>query len=122
MIKKYLNQFWNWLKAQTEIDEHVEETVDEFTKRYKRVKQEIEDVKESTSEVIKQVNDVKKAAAGSKRKGRKPSTKKNTKSALRAMKKAELITTAKKEFKVTLDSKLTKSNLVNKVYELYHKK
>jgi len=122
MIKKYLNQFWNWLKAQTEIDEHVEETVDEFTKRYKRVKQEIEDVKESTSEVIKQVNDVKKAAAGSKRKGRKPSTKKNTKSALRAMKKAELFKIAKKEFKVELDSKLSKSTLVNKVYELYHKK
>ena len=122
MIKKYLNQFWNWLKAQTEIDEHVEETVDEFTKRYKRVKQEIEDVKESTSEVIKQVNDVKKAAAGSKRKGRKPSTKKNTKSALRAMKKAELFKIAKNEFKVELDSKLSKSTLVNKVYELYHKK
>ena len=122
MIKKYLNQFWNWLKAQTEIDEHVEETVDEFTKRYKRVKQEIEDVKESTSEVIKQVNDVKKAAAGSKRKGRKPSTKKNTKSALRAMKKAELFKIAKKEFKVELDAKLSKSTLVNKVYELYHKK
>lgn len=122
MIKKYLNQFWNWLKAQTEIDEHVEETVDEFTRRYKRVKQEIEDVKDSTSEVIKQVNDVKKAAAGSKRKGRKPSTKKNTKSALRAMKKAELFKIAKKEFKVELDSKLSKSTLVNKVYELYHKK
>jgi hypothetical protein len=38
------------------------------------------------------------------------------------MKKAELITTTKKEFKIDLDSKLTKSNLVNKVYELYHKK
>jgi len=122
MIKKYLNQFWNWLKAQTEIDEHVEETVYEFTKRYKRVKQEIDDVKESTSEFIKQVNDVKKAAAGSKRKGRKPSTKKITKSTLRTMKKSELFKIAKTEFKIELDSKLSKSNLVNKVYELYYKK
>jgi len=38
------------------------------------------------------------------------------------MKKAELFKIAKKEFKVELDSKLSKSTLVNKVYELYHKK
>ena len=126
MIKDFLKQIWQWLKDQTSVDEKIEEKVDnvveEVNRRYNRVKQEIDDVKESTSEVIKQVNDVKKAAAGSKRKGRKPSTKKNTKSALRAMKKAELFKIAKKEFKIDLDSKLTKSNLVNKVYELYHKK
>ena len=133
MIKKLLLKLWQWLKDQTELDEKIEETienvkedindvVDEVERRYNRVKEEIEDVKESASKVVKQVDDVAKAVGGSKRKGRKPSTKKITKSALRAMKKAELITTAKKEFKVTLDSKLTKSNLVNKVYELYHKK
>jgi len=133
MIKELLLKLWNWLKGQTEIDEKIEEKVDdikedfdnvveEVKRRYNRVKEEIDDVKESASEVIKQVDDVAKAASGSKRKGRKPSTKKITKSALRAMKKAELITTAKKEFKIDLDSKLTKSNLVNKVYELYHKK
>jgi uncharacterized membrane-anchored protein YhcB (DUF1043 family) len=133
MIKELLLKLWNWLKGQTKLDEKIEEKVDdikedfdnvveEVKRRYNRVKEEIDDVKESASEVIKQVDDVAKAAAGSKRKGRKPSTKKITKSALRAMKKAELITTAKKEFKIDLDSKLTKSNLVNKVYELYHKK
>ena len=133
MIKELLLKLWNWLKGQTKIDEKIEEKVDdikedfdnvveEVKRRYNRVKEEIDDVKESASEVIKQVDDVAKAVGGSKRKGRKPSTNKITKSALRAMKKAELITTAKKEFKVTLDSKLTKSNLVNKVYELYHKK
>ena len=126
MIKDFLKQIWQWLKDQTLVDEKIEEKVDnvveEVNRRYNRVKQEIKDVKESTSEVIKQVNDVKKAAAGSKRKGRKPSTKKITKSALRTMKKAELLKTAKNEFKIDLDSKLTKSNLVNKVYELYHKK
>ena len=133
MIKELLLKLWNWLKGQTKLDEKIEEKVDdikedfdnvveEVKRRYNRVKEEIDDVKESASEVIKQVDDVAKALGGSKRKGRKPSTKKITKSALRAMKKAELITTAKKEFKIDLDSKLTKSNLVNKVYELYHKK
>lgn len=133
MIKELLLKLWQWLKDQTELDEKIEEKVDdikedfddvveEVERRYNRVKEEIDDVKESASEVIKQVDDVAKAVGGSKRKGRKPSTNKITKSALRAMKKAELITTAKKEFKIDLDSKLTKSNLVNKVYELYHKK
>jgi len=126
MIKKLLLKSWNWLKDQTTIDEKIEEKVDNITteakRRYSRVKEEIKDVKKSASEVIKQADDVVKAAAGSKRKGRKPSTKKITKSTLRAMKKAELVKIAKKEFKVDLDSKLTKSNLVNKVYELYHKK
>ena len=133
MIKELLLKLWNWLKGQTEIDEKIEEKVDdikedfddvveEVKRRYNRVKEEIDDVKESTSEVIKQVDDVAKAVGGSKRKGRKPSTTKITKSTLRVMKKAELLKTAKKEFKMDLDSKLTKSNLVNKVYELYHKK
>lgn len=132
-LKKLILKLWNWLKDQTEIDEKIEEKVDdikedfddvveEVKRRYNRVKEEIDDVKESTSEVIKQVDDVAKAVGGSKRKGRKPSTTKITKSALRVMKKAELLKTAKKEFKMDLDSKLTKSNLVNKVYELYHKK
>ena len=132
-LKKLILKLWNWLKNQTEIDEKIEEKVDdikedfdnvveEVKRRYNRVKEEIDDVKESTSEVIKQVDDVAKAVGGSKRKGRKPSTTKITKSALRVMKKAELLKTAKKEFKIDLDSKLTKSNLVNKVYELYHKK
>ncbi len=132
-LKKLILKLWNWLKNQTEIDEKIEEKVDdikedfdnvveEVKRRYNRVKEEIDDVKESTSEVIKQVDDVAKAVGGSKRKGRKPSTTKITKSALRVMKKAELLKTAKKEFKIDLDSKLTKSNLVNKVYELHHKK
>ena len=148
MIKDFLKQIWNWLKDQTEIDEKIEEKVDdikedfdnvveEVNRRYNRVKEEIDDVKESASEVIKQVDDVAKAVGGSKRKGRKPkkqsisksnlntnkpSVKKITKSALRTMKKDELLETAKAQFKADLDPKLTKSNLVNKVYELYHKK
>ena len=129
MIKDFLKQIWQWLKDQTSVDEKVKETTDEFITRYNRVKQEVQDiqyefndVKESATNVIKQVDDVAKAVGGSKRKGRKPSTTKITKSTLRVMKKAELLKTAKKEFKSDLDPKLTKSNLVNKVYELYHKK
>ena len=147
-LKKLILKLWNWLKNQTEIDEKIEEkvddikedfddVVDEVKRRYNRVKEEIEDVKESASEVIKQVDDVAKAVGGSKRKGRKPkkqsisksnvntnkpSVKKITKSALRTMKKDELLETAKAQFKADLDPKLTKSNLVNKVYELHHKK
>ena len=150
MIKEFIKKLWQWFKDQTEFDETIEDVkeeiddvVEEVERRYNRVKEEIEDVKESASEVIKQVDDVAKAAGGSVRKGRKPkkqsisksnlNTKKTstkiasrnnkvTKTALREMKKEDLIAKAKKEFKITLDSKLTKSNLVNKVYELYHKK
>lgn len=50
------------------------------------------------------------------------STHKITKSILRLMKKEVLIKTAKTQFNVELDSKLTKSKLVNRVYELYHRK
>ena len=48
--------------------------------------------------------------------------KKVTKSSLRAMKKGELIKLAKSDFDTDFDSSLTKTNLVNKVYQLYHKK
>ena len=68
---------------------------------------------EELAKTAKAIN--KKAKAG-----KKP--KKITKSSLRAMKKAELISTAKKEFNVDFDSSLTKTNLINKVYELYNKK
>jgi hypothetical protein len=67
-----------------------------------------------------QLTDVVEAAAGSNRKGRK--TNKVTKSSLREKKKSELIRLAKDDFEVELDSNLTKVKLVNKVYELYHKK
>lgn len=122
MIKDLFTRFWTWLRNQTDLDEKLVETFDETKRRYNRVKEEIADIKESASDVINQVNDVAKAVSGSKRKGRKPSTHKITKSALRVMKKQDLIKLAKTEFKVVLDSKLSKSNLVNRVYELYYKK
>ena len=73
----------------------------------------VEDTIEELAKTAKEIN--KKAKAGKK-------SKKVTKSSLRAMKKAELISTAKEEFNVDFDSSLTKTNLINKVYELYNKK
>ena len=70
----------------------------------------VEEKIEELAKTAKAIN--KKAKAG----------KKVTKSSLRAMKKAELISTAKEEFNVDFDSSLTKTNLINKVYELYNKK
>jgi hypothetical protein len=68
---------------------------------------------------VKQSKDVVDAAKGGKRKGRKSG--KMTKSSLRGMNKVELVDLAKKEFNVELDSSLTKTNLINKVYALYNK-
>ena len=73
-------------------------------------------VEEKIEELAKTAKAINKKAKA----GKKP--KKVTKSSLRAMKKAELISTAKKEFNVDFDSSLTKTNLINKVYELYNKK
>ena len=103
-----------------DVKEEVTKVKTEVKRRVKRVKEEINDVKKSASEVINQIDDVAKAAGGSKRKGKKPT--KVTKSSLRTMKKVELIFQAKKDFGIKLDSNLSKTALINKVYELHHKK
>lgn len=98
----------------------VKSTAKEVKKRAKRVAEEAKDVAEAVKEVVEQSKDVVEAAKGGSRKGRKSN--KVTKSSLRGMKKDELISIAKKEFNVEFDSSLTKTNLINKVYELYNKK
>lgn len=102
------------------VEDKVEEVKAETKRRVKRVKEELKDVKKSAKNLKEQIVDVAEAAGGSKRKGRKST--KPTKSSLRGLKKEELLKLAKKDFKAELDSNLTKTNLVNKVYELYHKK
>lgn len=102
------------------IEDKVEEVREETKRRVERVKEELKDVKKSAKDLGGQLTDVVEAAAGSNRKGRK--TNKVTKSSLRENKKSELIRLAKDDFEVELDSNLTKVKLVNKVYELYHKK
>jgi len=102
------------------VEDKVEEVKAEAKRRVKRVKQELKDVLKEAKDLKEQIVDVAEAAGGSKRKGRKST--KPTKSSLRVMKKDELLKLAKKDFKVELDSNLTKTNLVNKVYGLYLKK
>lgn len=102
------------------IEDKVEEVKEETKRRVKRVKEELKDVKKSAKDLASQVEDVVDAVSGSNRKGRKSN--KVTKSSLREKKKSELIRLAKDNFEVELDSNLTKVKLVNKVYELYHKK
>lgn len=54
------------------------ETAAEVKRRAKRVKEELKDVKASAKDLASQVEDVVDAAAGKKRKGRKPSAKKGS--------------------------------------------
>jgi len=130
-----LKRFWNWLLGQTTIDEKIEEKVDNAKRTVYAVREELADVKEvikdAIEDITEEVADVKRAAQGKsverqptvKRAGSAaPTPKKMTKSALREMKKADLIAHAEKEFGQVLDSSLNKTNLINKVYELHHKK
>ncbi|MDB4339308.1 eukaryotic translation initiation factor 3 subunit E [bacterium] len=64
-MKDYLKNLWNALWAKTTIDE-------ELKSRYDEVVKELEDVKVSAKQVVKQSKDVVKAAKGKKRRGRKP--------------------------------------------------
>ena len=99
--------------------EDIKETAKEIKKRAKRVAKEAKDVADAVKEVVNQSKDVVDAAKGGKRKGRKSG--KITKSSLRGMNKGELVALAKKEFNVEFDETLSKTNLINKVYELYNK-
>ena len=99
--------------------EDVKEVAKTVKKRAKRVAEEAKDVVDAVKEVVEQSKDVVEAAKGESRKGRKSN--KVTKSSLRGKTKAELVSIAKSEFDVELDSSLTKTNLINKVYALYNK-
>ena len=62
---EYLKNLWNALWAKTTIDE-------ELKSRYDEVVKELEDVKASAKQVVKQSKDVVDATKGKKRRGRKP--------------------------------------------------
>ena len=62
---EYFKNLWNALWAKTTIDE-------ELKSRYDEVVKELEDVKVSAKQIVKQSKDVVKAAKGKKRRGRKP--------------------------------------------------
>jgi len=92
----------------------VKATAKEVKARAKNVAKEAKDVAKAVKNVVKESKDVVNAAKG---KGKKV-----TKSQLRGMNKAQLLSMAKNDFNVELDSSLTKTNLINKVYELHNKK
>ena len=123
-----LRRFWNWLLGQTTIDEQIEEKVDNAKRtivatkaKAKRVVEEVKDVieavEEAAEDIMDQVDDVAEAI-----KSPIVIEGKVTKSKLRMLKKQDLLDHASAEFGAELDSKLAKTNLVNKVYELYHRK
>ena len=97
-----------------DVVDDVKATAKEVKKRAKNVAKEAKEVADAVKNVVKESKDVVKAAKG---KGKKV-----TKSSLRSKTKAQLIDVAKNEFDVEFDSSLTKTNLINKVYELYNKK
>jgi len=123
-----LKRFWNWLLGKTTIDERIEETVDNAKRTVIAVKERVEDVveevkdvieavEEASEDIVEEVKDVVEAVNS-------PIVieGKVTKSKLRALKKQDLIDHARANFDAELESSLTKTNLINKVYELHHKK
>jgi uncharacterized protein YoxC len=135
MLKSFWNQVvaklaqaWNWLLGRTTIDERIIETVDGAKRTVKAVKDRVEDVveevqdvfeavKDASEDIMEEVNDVVEAV-----KSPIVIEGKVTKSKLRTLKKQDLIDHARANFDAKLDSSLTKTNLINKVYELHHKK
>lgn len=103
-----LKRFWNWLLGKTTIDEKIVETYNEVKDE---VQEKIEDVKEYVDNVEAEVQDVVSALKG-----------KVTKSKLRSLTKQQLIDEALNVFDVQLDPKDNKTTLINKVYNLHHKK
>ena len=135
MLKSFWNQVvaklaqaWNWLLGQTTIDEKIEEKVDNAKRTVVAVKERVEDVveevqdvfeavKDASEDIMEEVNDVVEAV-----KSPIVIEGKVTKSKLRTLKKQDLIDHARANFDAELSSSLTKTNLINKVYELHHKK
>lgn len=102
-LKNWFISLWNRLLSKTTIDERIEETIGD-------IKETIEEIKDEVEDVIEEAQDVVSVIKG-----------KVTKSKLRSMTKAQLFDAASKDHNVELDSKLNKTNLINKVYELYNK-
>ena len=91
------------------IPDAVEDAVDDVKEVAAEVKRRAQNVKKELKDVVAEAKDVADALKG-----------KVTKSKLNSLTKNQLIAAAKSEFDVELDSSLTKSNLVNKVYSLYN--
>lgn len=86
------------------------------------VKKTAKEVKTRAKNVAKEAKDVVDAVKGTPKKGKKPAAKKVTKAHLRSLSIEELRDKASKELGVTFEESATKTNIINKVYELYNKK
>ena len=69
-MKNKLKKLWNWVLNRTTLDEKIVELAEEVETRIDRVKEEVGDIIQSAKEVGKQIDDVKGAVKGQKRKGR----------------------------------------------------
>ena len=71
LTKKYLKDVWVLLWSKTEVDEKAIATLKEVQKRYKLTAKELTDVSNALKQVGNQIDDIPRALAGKKRKGRK---------------------------------------------------
>ena len=93
------------------IPDEVEDAVEDVKDVAKEVKRRAAAVKEELSDVIEEARDVKDAFKG-----------KVTKSKLRSMTKKQLLAHSENDLGEKLDSSLTKSNIINKVYSIHQSK
>lgn len=78
MFKKVIDKIWNfslkkgwdWVWAQTTVDEKAAEIVEEVKDRAAAAKEELKDVGKAVKEVVDQAEDVVEAVKGKKRRGR----------------------------------------------------
>ena len=71
LTKKYLKDVWVLLWSKTKVDEKAIATLKEVQKRYKLTAKELTDVGNALKQVGNQIDDIPRALAGKKRKGRK---------------------------------------------------
>ena len=116
-LKSTLKRAWNWLLGKTTIDEKLIEVAQEVKGRAKAVNEQLGELQDELADVKAEIKDVVTAA-----KGGITIEGKVTEGKIRAFKKDELIKYAKATFNVSLDNSLTKTNIVNKVYELHNGK
>lgn len=93
------------------IPDEVEDAVEDVKETAATVKRRAKAVKEELVDVLEEARDVKDALKG-----------KVTKSKLRSMTKKQLLDHAKNDLGEKLDSSLTKSNVINKVYSIHQSK
>ena len=93
------------------IPDEVEDAVEDVKDVAKEVKRRAAAVKEELSDVIEEARDVKDAFKG-----------KVTKSKLRSMTKKQLLAHSENDLGEKLDSSLTKSNIINKIYSIHQSK